>query len=58
MSLPDLLVWYGNVLFESTIFSVFMIIFLVCAITYYARCKRKAIRWGCCPQFVSYEIEV
>lgn len=58
MSFAKILNWYTNVMFESTFYSFLMLIFILMAIIYYARCKKNLIRWGCCPRYMSYEISV
>lgn len=58
MSFVKIFNWYTNIMFESTFFSFLMLAIIVIGLLYYARCKRKFIRWGYCHHTESYELIV
>lgn len=57
-TISEALTWYWNVMFESTLYSVFFLVLVIAAILYYSKLKKLAIRWGCVPRSASYQIDV
>lgn len=50
--------WYSNELLNSAMVSCIFLLTVGCGIIYYPRVKLLAVRWGCLPRNVTYEITV
>ncbi len=54
----EVLDWYWNLMFGSMLYSIVIILVVVSALAYYARCKKQYLRSWCASREMSIEISV